>query len=234
MTTPAFPQEPREEFPPAWAKVLSAPPCLTPLERAEAIRESGRTVFPPRGRIFTALRLTPPEKVRAVILGQDPYHEQGQAMGLAFAVPQGLKLPPSLQNILREYAQDWDATPPQRPDLTEWARQGVLLLNTILTVEEGKPGSHGHLGWQTLTDQILAACNALPHPVAFLLWGNHAQKKRPLLDETRHVIVTAPHPSPLSAFRGFLGSKPFTTVNRLLQEKGQPPIAWTLTQDTLF
>ncbi len=155
-------------------------------------------------------------------------------MGLAFAVPQGTQLPPSLHNILREYAQDWDATPPLHPDLTEWARQGVLLLNTILTVEEGKPGSHARLGWQTLTDQILAACNALPHPVAFLLWGKHAQEKLPLLDETRHVIVTAPHPSPLSAYRGFFGSKPFSTTNLRLKEKGQPPIPWTLTQDTLF
>ena len=223
-----------EEFPREWMEAMGAPPFLEPLERAERQRAQGKTIFPPPGAVFTALRLPPPRRVRAVLLGQDPYHEKGQAMGLAFAVPQGTKLPPSLQNIMREYAQDWDATPPLRPDLTEWARQGVLLLNTILTVEEGKPGSHAHLGWQTLTDQILRVCNALPHPVAFLLWGKHAQGKRSLIDESRHVVVAAPHPSPLSAFRGFFGSRPFTTTNQRLREKGGRPIQWTLTQDTLF
>lgn len=222
-----------ETFPEAWLRVLPEPPDLTPLETVSSMRENGRVVYPPEGCLFTALRETPPSKVRAVILGQDPYHEPDQAMGLAFAVPHGTPQPPSLRNILKEYMDDLGEEMPS-PDLRPWAKRGVLLLNTVLSVEAGKPMSHHRLGWQKLTDSILRACNALPHTVAFILWGKPAQEKRPLIDESRHVVVTSVHPSPLSAYRGFFGSKPFSTVNRLLQEKGAPPIDWILPRNTDF
>ncbi|MCQ2396561.1 MAG: uracil-DNA glycosylase [Lentisphaeria bacterium] len=216
-----------ESFPEEWRRVI-AEPFLTPLERVHEARDNGAVVYPPEGKIFTALRLTPPQNVRAVILGQDPYHEPEQAMGLAFAVPQTTKAPPSLQNILKEYCADMGLAEAPSSDLTAWARHGVLLLNTLLSVEEGKPLSHQKFGWQKLTDQILEACNNLPQTIAFILWGRNAIEKRRLIDEQRHIVIAGPHPSPLSAYRGFFGSKPFTTANRMLAAKGAAPIDWTL------
>ena len=220
---------PDDEIPARWAKFLAPGIAEAPLAAVAAERSKGVAVYPPAGQIFRALELVAPEEIRAVILGQDPYHEPGQAMGLAFAVPGECKrLPPSLKNILKEYAEDLGRTLPEQPDLTRWARQGVLLLNTILSVREHAAFSHRDIGWEAVTDAILQAVSALPRRVVFVLWGAPAQAKRSLIDEARHAVVASPHPSPLSAYRGFFGSRPFSTVNRLLEEAGRPPIDWSL------
>ena len=189
-----------------------------------------QTVFPPREELFTAFTLTPPEAVRVVILGQDPYHEPGQAHGLAFSVRRGVKLPPSLRNIYQELESDVGAAPAKDGDLTAWARQGVLLLNTVLTVESGKANSHKNFGWQKFTDAVLAVCAALPQPVAFVLWGGQAQKKAPLLEGCAYprLILQGPHPSPLSSYRGFFGSRPFSRINAFLRENGEAEIDWQI------
>ena len=187
-----------------------------------------KTVYPPREEVFSAFSLTPPESVRVVILGQDPYHEPGQAHGLAFSVKDGTRLPPSLRNIYRELESDLGVTPPASGDLTRWAQQGVLLLNTVLTVEAGAANSHKDLGWQEFTDAVVAAVAKLPQPVAFLLWGSQAQKKAPAAVGSPYprLVIQSPHPSPLSAYRGFFGSKPFSKINKFLTEQGQKPIRW--------
>lgn len=187
------------------------------------------TVFPPAGHLFTALELTPPEAVKAVILGQDPYHGQGQAHGLSFSVQAGVKTPASLNNIYKELQSDLGLSVPKGTgDLTPWARQGVLLLNAVLTVREAQPLSHKGKGWEMFTDAILRAMNDGPHRVAFVLWGAHAQKKRDLVDTTRHAVIESAHPSPLSARTGFFGSKPFSRVNAALKAFGREPIDWRL------
>lgn len=187
------------------------------------------TVYPPRRQLFAAFALTPPEAVRAVILGQDPYHEPNQANGLAFSVAKGVALPPSLRNILAELASDVGVVAPSG-DLTPWAREGVFLLNTVLSVERGKANSHKAIGWQAFTDQVIAAMASLPQPIAFVLWGAQAQKKRPLIAASPYprLILQAPHPSPLSCYRGFSGSKPFSQINAFLREQGQREICWRL------
>ena len=186
-------------------------------------------VYPPREALFAAFRLTPPEAVRAVILGQDPYHEPGQANGLAFSVNPGVKLPPSLRNIFTELHTDLGLPQPSGGDLTPWAERGVLLLNTVLTVGRGAANSHAAWGWQRFTDAVLAAMAALPQPVAFVLWGSQAQKKRPLLQSAApRLVLCAPHPSPLSSYRGFFGSRPFSQINAFLQENGEQPVDWRL------
>lgn len=197
------------------------------LERAEKAYDAG-AVYPPRNEVFAALALTPPEKVRAVILGQDPYHEPGQAHGLAFSVRDGVRFPPSLRNIFTELQADLGTAAPRSGDLTAWAQQGVLLLNTVLTVEAGKAGSHKDLGWQTFTDAVFASLSSLPHPVAFVLWGAHAQKKAPIAAASPYprLVLQSPHPSPLSSYRGFFGSRPFSAVNRFLEAHGETPICW--------
>jgi uracil-DNA glycosylase len=189
----------------------------------------GAVVYP--ASVFRALELTPPGEVRVVILGQDPYHGAGQAQGLAFSVADGLKLPPSLRNMLKEVESDIGLPSQCRGDLSAWARQGVLLLNTSLTVEEGQPQSHAGRGWEALTDALLAHVAALPRPVIFLLWGASAQRKRALLEGGPHRVLTANHPSPLSALRPpepFIGCRHFSAVNTLLAEirPGTPPIRW--------
>ena len=187
------------------------------------------TVFPPGSRIFHAYNTCPFEKVKVVILGQDPYHEPGQAMGLAFSVPQGERLPPSLRNIFTELHTDLGLPQPSGGDLTPWAERGVLLLNTVLTVGRGAANSHAAWGWQRFTDAALAAMAALPQPVAFVLWGSQAQKKRPLLQSAApRLVLCAPHPSPLSSYRGFFGSRPFSQINAFLQENGEQPVDWQL------
>lgn len=187
------------------------------------------TVYPPREDLFAAFRLTPPEQVRVVILGQDPYHEPNQAMGLSFSVPQGVPLPKSLVNIYKELSSDLGISPPSHGDLTSWARQGVFLLNSVLTVEAHKAGSHKSFGWEKFTDAVIRATNQLEQPMAFLLWGNYAIKKAALIQsEAPRLVLSGVHPSPLSAYRGFFGSRPFSQINDFLTEQGQSPIQWAL------
>ena len=184
-------------------------------------------VFPEEKNVFTALELTPFESVKVVILGQDPYHGFGQAHGLSFSVQKGTPLPPSLKNIYKELQEDIGGELPTEGDLSHWAKQGVLLLNTVLTVEEGNANSHKGKGWERLTNRLIESLNELKHPVIFILWGKPAQDKEKLIINPNHVILKAPHPSPLSAYRGFFGSKPFSRVNDILIQQGQTPIRWT-------
>lgn len=201
-------------------------PAMDAFLSAEA--DAGQTVFPPRDRVFAALRLTPWQDVRVVILGQDPYHDDGQACGLAFSVPDGVRPPPSLRNIFKELAADLGEPPPGSGNLEPWARQGVLLLNTVLTVRAHAANSHQRQGWETITDAIITAAAARPEPVVFLLWGAPAQRKAMLIQAPHHPVLAAPHPSPLSAHRGFLGSRPFSTANRLLLAGRREPVVWRL------
>ena len=188
------------------------------------------TVYPPQEELFSCFSAVAPEQVRVVILGQDPYHEPGQANGLAFSVHPGTKLPPSLQNIYKELQSDLDLPMPANGDLRPWARQGVLLLNTVLTVERAKANSHKDFGWQTFTDDVIRALAQLPQPIAFILWGAQSQKKEPLIRASDYprFVLKSPHPSPLSVYRGFYGSKPFSQVNSFLHLHNQPPIDWRL------
>ena len=184
------------------------------------------SVFPEEKNVFRALELTPFESVKVVILGQDPYHGFGQAHGLSFSVQKGTPLPPSLKNIYKELQEDIGGELPTEGDLSHWAKQGVLLLNTVLTVEEGNANSHKGMGWERLTNRLIESLNELNHPVIFILWGKPAQEKEKLITNPSHVILKAPHPSPLSAYRGFFGSKPFSRVNDILIQQGQTPICW--------
>ena len=190
-------------------------------------RRSEVRVFPEEKNVFNALELTPFESVKVVILGQDPYHGFGQAHGLSFSVQKGIPLPPSLRNIYKELQEDIGGELPTEGDLSHWAKQGVLLLNTVLTVEEGNANSHKGMGWERLTNRLIESLNELNHPVIFILWGKPAQDKEKLITNPNHVILKAPHPSPLSAYRGFFGSKPFSRVNDILIQQGQTPIRWT-------
>ena len=184
--------------------------------------------YPPPQQVFRALRATPYGKVRAVILGQDPYHGPGQAHGLCFSVNAGVPLPPSLENIFAELHADLGCPAPQSGDLSGWAEQGVLLLNTILTVQRGRPMSHAGIGWQTFTDRVIELLNAREKPIVFLLWGSPARAKKTLLTHPAHLILEAPHPSPLSAGRGFFGCRHFSKANAFLQAHGETPINWRL------
>jgi len=185
-------------------------------------------IYPPQDQEFVALSFVPPTEITVVILGQDPYHEYGQAHGLSFSVKPGMKFPPSLRNIFMERENDLGLLPPANGTLTPWAQQGVLLLNTSLTVREGSAGSHAKKGWEAITDQIIRIVNDNTERCVFILWGAHAQAKKTLITQGHHVILEAPHPSPLSAYRGFFGSAPFSRTNELLQEAGRAPIDWTL------
>lgn len=197
------------------------------IKQVDAQRLSGKSIYPPREQVFEALKLTPLEQVKVVILGQDPYHGPGQAHGLCFSVQAGVKPPPSLMNMYKELAQDisnFDI--PEHGNLTSWAEQGVLLLNTVLTVEKGKAHSHAKWGWETFTDAVIEAVNQHQEGVVFLLWGSHAQKKGRHIDTTRHHVLNAPHPSPLSAYRGFFGCGHFSQANELLEQQGKAPVNW--------
>ena len=185
------------------------------------------SVFPEEKNVFRALELTPFESVKVVILGQDPYHGFGQAHGLSFSVQKGIPLPPSLRNIYKELQEDLGGELPTEGDLSHWAKQGVLLLNTVLTVEEGNANSHKGMGWERLTNRLIESLNELNHQVIFILWGKPAQDKEKLITNPSHVILKSPHPSPLSAYRGFFGSKPFSRINDILIQQGQIPIRWT-------
>jgi uracil-DNA glycosylase len=184
------------------------------------------TVFPPAQDVYAALELTPFESTKVVVLGQDPYHGHGQAHGLSFSVRGNTPIPPSLRNIFQELFTDVAIQREQNGDLTGWARQGVLLLNTTLTVREGEPGSHKNRGWEHITDTVMSALNEKPTRVVFVLWGAHARNKKTLITQAHHVVIESAHPSPLSAHRGFFGSKPFSQINSALEDAGLSPIKW--------
>jgi uracil-DNA glycosylase len=186
------------------------------------------TVFPPDDQVFSCLSYFSPTEISVVILGQDPYHEHGQAHGLSFSVQPDIPIPPSLRNIFVERENDIGLQPPTHGTLTPWAQQGVLLLNTSLTVREGHAGSHAKKGWEAITDHIISTVNNNTERCVFILWGAHAQAKKKLITQGHHAILEAPHPSPLSAYRGFFGSAPFSRANALLQEAGRAPIDWSL------
>lgn len=188
----------------------------------------GTQIYPAVENIFAALNATPPTAVKVVLLGQDPYHGPGQAHGLAFSVPPGQVIPPSLVNIFRELQDDQGYRPPLHGCLHKWADEGVLLLNTVLTVEKSKPGSHRNKGWERFTDHIIDLINMRCKPSVFLLWGNHAQSKTSLIDQTRHCLLKAPHPSPLSAYRGYFGCRHFSKSNRFLLERERTAVDWNL------
>ena len=200
-------------------------PLLAEFLRAE--KRAGKVIYPPGPQIFAAFDATPFEQVKVVILGQDPYHTPGAAMGLCFSVPEGHPPQPSLQNIFKELATDVGVER-ARTDLSDWARQGVFLLNSSLSVEAGKAASHKDFGWQTFTDAVVQRLAALPQPVAFVLWGAHAQKKAVIAARSPYprLVLQAPHPSPLSAYRGFFGSRPFSQINAFLAQHGQKQIDW--------
>ena len=187
-----------------------------------------RVIYPDMYDIFNALHYTSYADTRVVILGQDPYHGPGQAHGLCFSVKPGVPQPPSLQNILKELHDDLGCAIPEHGCLAAWAKRGVLLLNTVLTVREGQPNSHRGMGWETFTDRVIETLNMKREPVVFLLWGSHAQSKAQLITNPRHHLIRSPHPSPLSAYRGFFGSRPFSRANRYLRENGLPEIDWQL------
>ncbi|MEE9332445.1 MAG: uracil-DNA glycosylase [Methylophilaceae bacterium] len=191
-------------------------------------KASGKTIYPPSPLIFNAFNHTPFDRVRVVIIGQDPYHGPGQAHGLSFSVPEGVKTPPSLMNIFKEIASDLSITMSGRGDLSPWAKQGVLLLNATLTVEKANAGSHQARGWETFTDAVITALNAQDKNLVFVLWGSYAQKKGAAIEATKHLVLKSVHPSPLSAHRGFFGNHQFSSINQHLEQQGQKPINWEL------
>ncbi len=196
---------------------------LTDFVRAEY---TATVVYPPASLIFNAFNSCPLDKTKVVILGQDPYHEKGQAQGLSFSVPEGVRIPPSLVNIYKEIESDTGRQSPQSGDLSRWASQGVLLLNATLTVRAHAAGSHQGRGWEQFTDSVIARISASRNNVVFMLWGSYAIRKASLIDATRHCILTAPHPSPLSAYRGFFGCRHFSKANDYLRQTGQTEIEW--------
>lgn len=198
-----------------------------------AEKAAGKVIYPPSALILNAFQQTPFEKVRVVIIGQDPYHGQNnqgqaQAHGLSFSVPKGMALPPSLKNIYKEIAQDLNIKMSDSGDLTPWAQQGVLLLNATLTVEQGKAGAHQNKGWETLTDAVIAKLNSQREGLVFVLWGSYAQKKGAFIDASRHLVLQSVHPSPLSAHRGFFGHRQFSTINAYLAKHHQTVINWQI------
>lgn len=217
-------------LPDPWLRALDrgARAVLAQAEAYVAAREgAGLHVYPPAALRYRALELVPPAGVKVVILGQDPYHGAGQAMGLAFSVPRGVRVPPSLANVYKELAADLDMPRPAHGDLTAWAQQGVLLLNTSLSVEEGRAASHANIGWDKITDALVACVSKEAPAAVFMLWGNDARAKAPLVDRSRHLVLEAAHPSPLSA-RRFLGCRHFSQANDFLIARDGDPVKWTL------
>jgi uracil-DNA glycosylase len=194
----------------------------------EQERAANKIICPASKDVFRAMALTPLPTARVVILGQDPYHGPGQANGLSFSVNKGVPLPPSLKNIYKELEADCGIAPAKHGCLEAWAKQGVLLLNSILTVELGQAASHRNKGWEEVTDAIIQSLANRANPLAFVLWGDYAQKKAGFIPEPKHCVIRSPHPSPLSAHRGFFGSRPFSRINTFLRDQGQEPIDWTL------
>ena len=214
-----------------WNPILRAEferPYWGELQSFVASERAAHTVYPPHDEVFRALHLTPYDEVRVMILGQDPYHGPGQANGLAFSVADGIDVPPSLRNIYTELESDLGIAPPRHGNLEAWARSGVLLLNATLTVRARAAASHQKQGWETFTDRVLEAVNEKKDRVVFILWGASARKKKALIDETVHVVLESPHPSPLSAYRGFFGSAPFSKANAALTEAGLDAVDWAL------
>ncbi|MDO5759615.1 MAG: uracil-DNA glycosylase [Bacteroidota bacterium] len=214
---------------PSWQKVLQEEFDKPYFEQIVAkVKQAYKTtrVFPKGSLIFNAFNLCPFDKVKVVILGQDPYHEQGQAHGLAFSVMEGVSLPPSLQNIYKEIENDLSISPSLSGDLSRWAKQGVLLLNSTLTVEEHKAGSHQNFGWEEFTDNVISLLSKKKEHLVFILWGSFAQKKEKFIDKNKHLILSSVHPSPLSAYRGFFGNKHFSSTNNYLTSLGKKPIVW--------
>ena len=217
-------------LPPSWQKVLGSErrkPYFRDLLAFLEQQRRTRTVFPPVADVFSALHLTPYDDVKVLLLGQDPYHDDGQAHGLCFSVKPPTPPPPSLRNIFRELRDDLGYAVPDHGDLSAWARQGVLLLNAVLTVAAHAPNSHKGRGWETFTDAVIERVNARPAPVVFCLWGAAARKKAALVDRSRHAVIEAAHPSPLSA-KAFFGSRPFSRINAALAERGVAPIDWPI------
>lgn len=218
-------------LPGSWQDALAdevRKPYFAELQRFVEEERRNHLVFPPEDEVFSALELTPLERTKVLILGQDPYHGEGQAHGVAFSVRPGVPPPPSLRNIFRELHDDLGCPIPNHGNLVPWAVQGVLLLNAVLTVRAHQPNSHKGQGWETFTDAVIRTVSAKPDPVVFVLWGGYAAKKRALIDEDRHTVVRSAHPSPLSARRGFFGSHPFSAINAALQAAGKTPIDWQL------
>ncbi|MER6387854.1 uracil-DNA glycosylase [Streptomyces sp. NPDC059382] len=215
-----------ESWLPAVGGELDQPYFKELTEFVEKERANG-PVYPPRDQVFAALEATPFDKVKVLVLGQDPYHGAGQGHGLCFSVRPGVKTPPSLRNIYKEMKEELGLPVPDNGYLMPWAEQGVLLLNAVLTVREAEPNSHKAKGWEKFTDAVIKAVSARPDPVVFVLWGAYAQKKIPLIDEDRHVIVKGAHPSPLSA-KKFFGSRPFTQINEAVAAQGHEPIDWRI------
>ena len=217
---------------PSWAARvgdwLERPEMRALGEFLRAEKAAGKRIYPPGPQMFAALEATPFEQVKVVILGQDPYHGPGQAHGLCFSVPPGIDVPPSLQNIFKEQERDLGLARPRHGCLLPWARQGVLLLNAVLSVEAGRAGSHQGKGWEGFTDHVVDTLSREREGLVFMLWGSYAQAKGRVIDRQRHCILRAPHPSPLSAHRGFLGCGHFSAANRWLQGRGQAPIDWAL------
>lgn len=215
----------------SWKQALSAefdkPYFSRLVSYLHAEKNAGQTVYPPGGAIFKAFELTPLPSVKAVILGQDPYHGPGQAMGLSFSVPDGVRTPPSLHNIFKEIESDLGITMSGRPNLENWARQGVLLLNSILTVRAGQPASHSKIGWMEFTDAVISTISARCNGVVFLLWGGFARSKKALIDTSRHSVLEAAHPSPLAG-GAFFGCRHFSKTNEILTREGKTPIDWRL------
>ena len=218
------------DLPPSWQAVLAEElkkPYFQELEQFVDAERGKHTVFPPEDDVFNAFKSTPYDRVKVLLLGQDPYHDDGQAHGMCFSVRPGVRPPPSLVNMFKELKSDLGCTVPNNGYLVPWARQGVMLLNAVLTVRAHTPTSHKDKGWEKFTDAVIRALNARPKPVVFALWGAYAQKKKKLIDAERHRIVTAAHPSPLSA-KKFFGSRPFSAVNDALRKMGKSPIDWQI------
>lgn len=218
----------QELLPEDWRKALAvefAKPYWAPLESFVSEQRASAKVYPPEGEVFSAFHYTPYEDVKVLILGQDPYHQPGQAHGLSFSVKPGVTIPPSLRNIYKELKEDLGVTPPKHGFLEGWAKQGVMMLNAVFTVRDSEPNSHKDQGWEKFTDAVIQQLNARPDRVVFVLWGGYAQKKAKLITGKHHTVLMAAHPSPLSE-KKFFGSKPFSQVNAALAEVGKDPIDW--------
>ena len=216
----------------SWKTILNnefaKPSFLEAVSFLKAEKALHKTIFPPGSLIFNAFNTTPFDKVKVVLLGQDPYHGKGQAHGLSFSVPRGVRPPPSLVNIFKELESDTGVPIPDHGDLTKWARQGMLLLNSCLTVRENEPLSHSKIGWIPFTDSVISKISSLKEHVVFLLWGKYAQEKQSLIDRNKHLVLRAAHPSPFSAFNGFFGCRHFSQTNEYLVKHGIDPIDWSL------
>jgi uracil-DNA glycosylase len=219
-----------QKLPSSWHQALAEfdKPYFIKLQGFLTEERRSHTIFPPEADVFSAFELTPYEQVNVLLLGQDPYHDDNQAHGLCFSVKPGIKPPPSLVNIYKELKDDIQFNIPNNGYLVSWAKQGILMLNAVLTVRAHTPNSHKNKGWETFTDAVISKVNQKQDPVIFVLWGGYAQKKLNLIDTTKHTVIQSAHPSPLSARNGFFGSKPFSAINQALQYEGKPEIDWQI------